>query len=225
MDGSGNPSMRLVDDPMSVRSIDCPYPPSVGSSIYPGQACYAGINAFNQAVQGGKKPGDPDFPIPACPGGGDDLQADSGGFPGLDLNTSSIDCGTLTVQYMPSADFSGCFPILQITQDSPFSTITPGVSVYFNSKSECESGCKRPQNMSLTRTLSENKDFCIGVPNCSTTTRDTETVVSGNRPSIVGEYSCFRTDNGNVTYSVLPPKDGVGCSMLYGILPTAYPQY
>lgn len=168
MDNQGAPKMMLMNDDMTAKAIDCPYPPTQGASVYPGQACYSGVNAFNTALNRGQKLDDPDFPIPRCPdnltinndnlygaAGDDDPSTDmSWVFPNnvnVDLNTNLIDCNNITVQYMPNDTFSSCFPILQVQRPSLIQNVpgqppvTPTTPMYYSTKSQCEAECTLPQ--------------------------------------------------------------------------------
>lgn len=159
--------MMFINDSMTTRALDCPYPPSQGASVYPGQACYAGINSFNGAIGKGQKLDDPDFPIPRCPSDNVTFSSDGEGGatdPSIDtswilpsnvdvnLDSNQMDCNTISLQYMPNETFSACFPILQSQQASLLqnvpgqSTVTPESPMYYPTKQACESDCTLPQS-------------------------------------------------------------------------------
>jgi len=203
MDNNGSPKMMLVDDSMTTRAIDCPYPPTQGASVYPGQACYAGINTFNTAMGNGQKLDDPDFPIPRCPSVTDDSSIDTSWiFPdnvSVNSNTNLIDCNNITLQYMPNETFSACFPILQNQQPSLLQnvpgqpTVTPTAPMYYSTQKACETDCLLPQssnndaqtvknslNDALAKGIQGRKPFCSQLPLCSSsaTSPDTNNRVS-----------------------------------------------
>lgn len=248
---SGTPKIQLIDDASTQNTLDCPYPPSLGSSVYPGQACFAGVNAYNDAItKGGLDPTDPDFPIPLCPGASDTInddeyQIDSGGFPTPSPSSGGvIDCAHLTLQYMPNEDFSGCFPILQTTL--PSTDNAPRKGIYYDSQSACQQACTFPspspntfQNVSTTLTQkldgSQSTRFCANLPLCGTpaisplTTNFPYTTVQANVSCLQStptstSSSNLRPGGGDEwSYRVLPPIDTTGCSRLYNILPTTTP--
>lgn len=231
-DGNGGIRVMLMDDPTTGRTLDCPYPPSLGSSAYPGQACSDGIRSSMDAIGRGIGTDDPNFPLPPCPSNGDTLPdwiLPPGVTPPSD--PSQIDCRCLSVQYMPNEKFDGCVPIVHVPRNRsdpcpPRAASTPQ-PIYYPTREACETDCRLSSNpdriqQDLTDALrrSDQPPFCLRLPFCTESLSDADNSSGDGRPSIVSSLGCLqRQPDGSYYYRVLPSRDEITCSKLFGILP------
>lgn len=227
-----NPQIRILDDPSTGNTIDCPYPPSIGSSIYPGQACYDGIRGYNKAVTTGISRDSLDFPIPKCPNLNQTLPCS----PMLcDPDVPPQLCNpppTLSLQYIPNQDFSACIPNVQIPNPSFMggNTQTDPSVMFYASKASCEKECVLPKtndtsvstSQRLTQAMKKG-GFCTKLPLCQNASLMTQE--NPPRQRVQSKYACLNGTDDAVTYALYPPKENISCSKMLNILPQPPPGY